>query len=146
MIYKKLTDFSGEIAGEFEADRYGTVTNGQVDLGAVVRDASGSEYRWYPAGAPDPAPILEAANLTWDQFLDVSMATNSVKTNAILINMPVVAEYGRKYTIIPGIEYADATNPSARLFRLMQAAKTAGLIDQTFIDDFLLNWKAIFPA
>lgn len=85
-------------------------------------------------------------DLTWDEFLDVGMATDPTKTNAILANMPVVAEYGRKYVSNAGIEYADASTPGTRLATLMGAAKAAGLIDDQFLASFLTNWVSLYPA
>lgn len=87
----------------------------------------------------------EGRDLTWDEFLDVGMATDATKTNAILLNMPVVAEFGRKYLEIPGIQFADATNPAARLARLMAAAKAANLIDNAFLATFMQTWVSLFP-
>ena len=119
------------------------VVPGDPQAGDIVR-IDGKIYQRYMPPSETPAP-LEARTLTWDQFLDVGMATDAVKTNAILINMPVVGEYGRKYVNTPGIEYADAITPGARLHTLMGAAKQAGLIDLAFEQQFLATWKAMFP-
>lgn len=84
-------------------------------------------------------------DLTWDEFLDVAMAADATKTNAILLNMPVVAEFGRKYIAAAGIQFGDASDPTARLARLMAAAKAAGLINDVFLAMFMQKWVELFP-
>lgn len=112
------------------------------EKGYVVFEEFRTQYTPPPADQPEKL----ARNLTWDQFLDVAMATDASATNAILLNMPVVAEFGRKYLTTPGIVYADVTDPNARLARLMVAAKSAGLIGDTFVTAFLENWQDMFSV
>jgi hypothetical protein len=141
---------------------WGNVYNSPEDSGALKHPAESVSFsensdggwdkstslRLGDVGPQDPRPerpILEAKTLTWDQFLDVAMATDATKTNTTLVNMPVIAEYGRKYANTAGIEYADASTPGTRLSTLMAAAKQAGLINDQFLATFLATWKARFP-
>lgn len=113
--------------------------------GAVLQDDGSYENPSIPVPEPDPS---QGRSLTWAEFLDVGMATDPVKTNLILSSMPVVAEYGHKYTDLAGIKFADAliSEPPSRLYRLMQAAKTAKLIDDTFLTTFLETWCQLYPG
>lgn len=103
------------------------------------------------AGQSDAKPSPSCgADLTWDEFLDVALATDKAKTRAILINMPEVVEFCRKYINDAGIKYADAL-PSAegqqpgRLARLMQSAIDEDHIDQNFVIAFLAKWVELYP-
>ncbi len=113
--------------------------------GSVIKDDGTCDDPAVPEPVPEVPSKTEGRSLTWDEFLDVGMATDAAKTNTILVKMPVVAEYGRKYVTTAGIEFADAATPGTRLANLMAAAKAAGLIDDAFLQAFMANWVRLYP-
>lgn len=142
-LIQKVTCFPNEGAPQ--------VIEGDPAPGDIVRITTPSGTVAYQRYTPPEllAPLVasetDGRDLTWDEFLDVGMATDATKTNAILLNMPVVAEYGRKYVAVPGIQFADASVPGNRLSNLMAAAKAAGLINDAFLASFIGNWILMYP-
>lgn len=95
---------------------------------------------------PGPVVTPTGRDLNKAEFLDVGLATDAVKMNGVLVQMPLVSEYLADYAVVRGIIYSDLGHTSSRFYRLVSAAKASGLIDDAFVVAFMGNWATMYPA